>query len=69
MTNLELQIRRWINILRPHKVEDYEHKVRGKGEHLSSRDLDTICNEMEIFLMGFTAFDELKKEEVKDGKG
>lgn len=45
---MERSIDRWVSILRL-KASEYEHTARGKGELVSSPDIDNICNEMLAF--------------------
>ena len=49
MTQKELKDR-WIKLLR--QKAKYDHNARGRGEVVTSPDIDDICNEMEAFFTG-----------------
>ena len=51
MNNLEKQFDRWINILR--NKAKYEHNDRKNNIQVVQPDIDSICNEMEVFRNGF----------------
>ncbi len=42
---------RWISTLRS-KASQYEHTARKNGETVTQLDLDTVCNEIEAYLIG-----------------
>ena len=43
--------KRWIGLLRM-KASEYEHTARKAGKVVSEPSIDTICNEMQAFLVG-----------------
>ena len=47
--NIEEVFEGWENTLR-HKASEYEHEARKNNEIVSSPSIDTICNEMRVFL-------------------
>lgn len=46
-----LLFERWQSTLRS-KASQYEHEARKRGETVTQLDLDTICNEMDAYIVG-----------------